>query len=298
MKPNETIPEYLAEMARNAIENGEDVVCGYRTTSEVASHFDISEGEARATLKLLAIDGVVEEVGLRSVGGIVWRPTSLRPGAVERPKKPITAYHYQPGNHTRYCHGCSTMKTMGDKSSRCEECAQKHKEIDDARVMPDRFLGGSTLNYSVDHLIGGGEWKMEHRRPLAEGERALGWLILPPFQRPRVWTLEQKVKLIESVWLELPIGAYVYNQTGVYKHPTDRWLVDGQQRISTLLEYVDDGFAVYGYRWSELSALERSIFGSKTFPAIQLDITDPAMLEDIYNRLAYGGTAHEPKEPA
>lgn len=46
-------------------------------------------------------------------------------------------------------------------------------------------------------------------RPLRDGERRLAGFILPPFQRPPVWTEEQKVRLIESIWDGIPTGSYV-----------------------------------------------------------------------------------------
>lgn len=124
----------------------------------------------------------------------------------------------------------------------------------------------------------------------------LGWFVLPPFQRPAVWTTEQKIKLIESIWLELPIGVYVYNMSPGYNHPSDNWLIDGQQRISAIFDYAADEFPVFGYRWSELGETDKRVFEMSTFPAIQLSMTDEKAMEELYDRLAYGGTPHEPKE--
>lgn len=160
-----------------------------------------------------------------------------------------------------------------------------------SRVMPSPFYVGSPLATTVSFAISERDIP-EH--VLRDGERWLGRFILPPFQRPPVWTREQQIKLIESVWLELPIGVFIYNQPSNMSHPTDQWLIDGQQRITALLAYVADEFPVFGYRYSEITEIDRRMFQCKHFPCVQLAMTDAAAMEDIYMRLAYGGTPHEP----
>lgn len=134
-------------------------------------------------------------------------------------------------------------------------------------------------------------------RPLAAGEEALGVFIIPPFQRPAVWTRAQEIRLIESLWGGLPIGTCVVNFTG-YPHPTDGWLLDGQQRWRAIYAYVADEFPVLGYRYSELSVIDHRGFEMATvFPELQTRMVTEAECRDVYDRLAYGGTPHEPRSP-
>lgn len=137
----------------------------------------------------------------------------------------------------------------------------------------------------------------ERTAPLGEGERRLGNFVLPPFQRPEVWTLEQKIRFIESIWNGLPLGTYIVNRVLTpWACPYDNWLLDGQQRITAILDYVGDVFPIMGYRWSELTKQDQVQFGMTPMACLETQITDLAQLEDIYDRLAYGGTPHEPKE--
>lgn len=137
----------------------------------------------------------------------------------------------------------------------------------------------------------------ERTAPLGEGERKLGNFVLPPFQRPEVWTIEQKIRFIESIWNGLPLGTYVVNRVLTpWACPYDNWLIDGQQRITAILDYVGDAFPIMGYRWSELTKQDQSQFGMTPMACLETQITDLAQLEDIYDRLAYGGTPHKPKE--
>jgi uncharacterized protein with ParB-like and HNH nuclease domain len=157
-------------------------------------------------------------------------------------------------------------------------------------VMPRPFYVGSPLSTTVSFALLPGEAD----RALLPGERRLGRFILPPFQRPPVWTREQQVKLIESIWLRLPIGSFFYNEAPL-GHETDQWLIDGQQRITALLSYIAGDFDVFGHRWQNLPRVDQRSFEMSHFPCVQLGMTDRDKLEDIYNRLAYGGTAHEPR---
>lgn len=139
----------------------------------------------------------------------------------------------------------------------------------------------------------------EHKRrfaPLKEGERQLGWFVLPPFQRPPAWTREQQVRFLESVWMGLPIGVFVYNRTENMHSPYDAWLLDGQQRVTAVLSYLADEFTVFGYRFSELTDADyRKWSMNVSFPCMETNINDEAELLEVYDRLAYGGTPHEPK---
>ena len=133
----------------------------------------------------------------------------------------------------------------------------------------------------------------------AEGQRVLGSFIIPDFQRQEVWTLAQKVRLIESVWMGLPIGSYVVNETNDWTSSSKNanlWLIDGQQRWAALIGYVKDEFPVDGRLFSELSRRDHRCFDDVVFPCYRTRFEDVATLRDLYERLAYGGTAHEPSE--
>jgi hypothetical protein len=134
-----------------------------------------------------------------------------------------------------------------------------------------------------------------YRDPLP-GERTLGAFILPPFQRPPVWTVEQKIRLIESILDELPVPPYVVNRDLKDGYRYDRWLIDGQQRITAVLGFVNDEFPVRGLQFSDVSDRDRNWFLSRPFHCLETELRDEALLKDVYDRLAYGGTPHEPAD--
>lgn len=129
----------------------------------------------------------------------------------------------------------------------------------------------------------------------------LGNFVLPPFQRPAVWIDAQKVRFIESIWLGYDIGRYVIYRPHhpVYSRFTDA-LIDGQQRVRAVLDYVAGKFPVFGHSYPDLPRIDRSQFEYMTiFPKAEIRQTmTEEQLRDVYNRLNYGGTPHTEEQRA
>lgn len=159
----------------------------------------------------------------------------------------------------------------------------------EARVMPDPWFRATASAMSLSEMMSD-----VHYRCAGEGERQLGPYVLPPFQRPSVWSRAQQVRLLESLWDGLPIGSYVFNQTDT-QSVCDGWLLDGQQRITSILAYVNDEFSVYGHLYSELSMPERRGFKMRPIGVLTTRIDNEDQCREVYERLAYGGTPHEPQ---
>jgi hypothetical protein len=62
--------------------------------------------------------------------------------------------------------------------------------------------------------------------------------IKPPYQRRPVWGLRQKVKLIESVLLDLPIPELFVDETTDDEGKTRFAIIDGQQRTRAILQFM------------------------------------------------------------
>jgi hypothetical protein len=62
--------------------------------------------------------------------------------------------------------------------------------------------------------------------------------IKPPYQRKPVWTDRQKCYLIESILLGLPVPEIYIQQTTSPQGDTTYALVDGQQRVRTVLQFI------------------------------------------------------------
>jgi hypothetical protein len=174
--------------------------------------------------------------------------------------------------------------------------SEHNTRVPEGQMMPRPwFRANNTAGPLFGIYKAGNGW--ERVAPLGPDERRLGSFVLPPFQRPAVWSLGQKIRFIESIWNGLPLGAYVVNRVLTpFSSPVDNWLLDGQQRITAIMDYVGDAFPIMGYRWSELTKQDQMQFGMTPMSCLETQLTDIDQLRDIYDRLAYGGTPHEPKE--
>ncbi|MFZ3482076.1 DUF262 domain-containing protein [Sphingomonas sp. 3-13AW] len=133
--------------------------------------------------------------------------------------------------------------------------------------------------------------------------RAGPWF-LPPFQRPAVWTDLQKERFVESALLGISLGSLVVVDALHCPMPsndrfaaTDRWLLDGQQRVSALLAYRADEISVFRgteceHRWSDLGEIERRKFWYIQIGIVKIETDDPDYCREIYDRLNFGGTPH------
>lgn len=161
----------------------------------------------------------------------------------------------------------------------------------DESVIPKSWFRAQTFNVTMGDVVRG----MDRRAPVTGDERVLGRFVLPPFQRPPVWSREQQVRFIESCWMGLPIGVYVVNM-GEFDSPFDLWLLDGQQRVTAIVDYMADGFPVFGHFYSQLPDRDHRAWEiGRVFPRMEVRLECEAELREVYDRLAYGGTPHAPK---
>ena len=133
--------------------------------------------------------------------------------------------------------------------------------------------------------------------PNENGLRTVMGYFLPEWQRGLVWTREQKVRLIESCWLGLPIGTYTFNRKWGSKY--DNYLIDGQQRLNAIQCYLSDEFPVFGYKWSETKKIDKRRFRhSVKFGSYICETDDEQYLRNYYNMMNFGGTAHTEEQRA
>lgn len=163
-------------------------------------------------------------------------------------------------------------------------------------LFPDTLLIGRRRDFDIDVML--------CRQPevAAESERALLCWLLPPWQRPEVWTEAQKARFIEGIFLGLGAGYYVVNQMDwdeSGRRPMAGWLIDGQQRLTAIRDFVDEKLTIFGrWRHSDLEAavlLKR--FRRVVFPCFEIEYqSDERRLKDLYDRLNFGGTAHSQED--
>lgn len=85
----------------------------------------------------------------------------------------------------------------------------------------------------------------------------------PEYQRDYVWEDNDKVYLIDSIFNNIDIGKFVFIHIS-----DEQWLktrigyeiLDGKQRLSTLIEFYENRFPYQGYYYNDLSAADKRIF--------------------------------------
>lgn len=168
--------------------------------------------------------------------------------------------------------------------------------------MPEQVRLGQHMSATVGHaLFRYKQWKEDPAEHNPADLRTVMGFPLPAWQRPLVWTDAQCIKFIESAWLGLPLGTYSYNQLTSYRdgRRLDGLLIDGQQRMWAIQQYIDGVYPVFGLRWPDLTKQEHREFEfSRSFGCFITATTDEAYLRSYYDLMNFGGTAHTAEQRA
>ena len=117
--------------------------------------------------------------------------------------------------------------------------------------------------------------------------------VKPPFQRNPVWVNRQKSFLMDTILNQYPIPE-IYMQETVDSNGAQHYIiVDGQQRIRSVLEFIQDGFNLdekespefHGAYFSDLSDEQKKTFFKYNFVVRILPDIGDAQLRQIFKRL-------------
>ncbi|MGL5891255.1 MAG: DUF262 domain-containing protein [Bacteroidia bacterium] len=116
----------------------------------------------------------------------------------------------------------------------------------------------------------------------------------PPYQRRSVWNQEYKDFFIDTILQNYPAPAiFLYeeiNANGIAKYN----VVDGKQRISTIIEFLENKFPVYekaaitelrGKYFEELSKDEKIKIWNYSFLVEYLPTSEETMINNIFDRI-------------
>ena len=131
-----------------------------------------------------------------------------------------------------------------------------------------------------------------------ERDREGNLALQPVFQRRKVWTDRQKSNLIESILLQLPVPEiYMQVKTGPDGR-SEYVVVDGQQRISAILEFVGvnsrepfelrhlDANSIWsGYSFDDLNDEQKTQFYGHSMAVRYLQDAQDNEIEDLFRRL-------------
>jgi hypothetical protein len=97
-----------------------------------------------------------------------------------------------------------------------------------------------------------------------------GFWINEKYQRGYVWTDNDKTRLIDSIFKGVRIGEFVFIEN-THKHDWTYEVLDGQQRLTTLVDFVMSRFKYRGFYYHELSAKDRNYFENLSVACVELN---------------------------
>jgi hypothetical protein len=117
----------------------------------------------------------------------------------------------------------------------------------------------------------------------------------PDYQRGHVWTMEDKVKLIDSIFKGVDIGKFVFirRDYGTDEHLYE--ILDGKQRLTAIMEFREDRFRYNGLLYSELHPHDQSHI--EFYSIATADVSNPTK-EQIYNYFLKLNTGGKPMDVA
>lgn len=137
----------------------------------------------------------------------------------------------------------------------------------------------------------------------------------PAYQRKAVWVARQKCWLVESVLKNIPIPELFIQRTTDELGNSEHAVVDGQQRIRTLLQFVGadtdadqleyDKFALdklplsspwYGLTFAELTPAERAAFYNYSLAVRDVMTENEEDVKDMFRRINRFTTVLNPQE--
>jgi len=119
----------------------------------------------------------------------------------------------------------------------------------------------------------------------------------PKYQRDLIWTEEQKIDLIDSIFNDRDIGKFVLVEVNFKENEPGYQILDGKQRLNTLIEFWEDRLIYKGLKYSELSPTDRRNFNRVSISMAKIgerNLTEKKIIE-YFIYLNKTGTPVEPK---
>lgn len=182
---------------------------------------------------------------------------------------------------------CRTRRSaMPPRKISDEEKALAEEQI----IAKKRDVDYDTKEYPVETLV---------QKYLTGLETDENELFVPDYQRDFTWDKARQSKFIESVLIGLPIPyVFVADTTDRPENEGRLEIVDGSQRVRTLVAFMQDELVLEGlkkldllnnFRYSDLPATRQRRFNRRTLRMIELtEKADEEVRRDIFERLNTG----------
>jgi hypothetical protein len=113
-------------------------------------------------------------------------------------------------------------------------------------------------------------------------------IVSPYFQRKLVWRTVHKIDFIKTILMGLPFPEiFIANgDLDIDNMISTSCIVDGQQRLNSIVEFINDEYAVDNKLYSQLTPLEKEEFLKYEIAVIELDLKhDDPLIQEMFKRL-------------
>lgn len=127
----------------------------------------------------------------------------------------------------------------------------------------------------------------------------------PPYQRRSVWSLKEKKYFLDTIFNGYPCPPLFLYKSITDKGVTTFHVVDGKQRLETVLSFADNKLAIpidfpdktlAGQKFKQLTTDQKKTFWNYQFAVELLDIVDAATVKEIFGRYNRTSKNLEPQE--
>lgn len=118
----------------------------------------------------------------------------------------------------------------------------------------------------------------------------------PDYQRGYVWTQEDKELLLDSIFKNIDIGKFVFIRLSDFEWMKRNFgyeILDGKQRLSTLIEFYENKLAYKGKYYNDLSDRDKWAFKNHIVSVAEVDETDKKTVLKYFLMLNRTGKAME-----
>lgn len=118
----------------------------------------------------------------------------------------------------------------------------------------------------------------------------------PEYQRGNVWSLEDKVALIDSIFNDIEIGRIVLMKRDYSDERKEAYeIIDGKQRLTALTEFYEDRFQYKGLFFSQMHPFDQNHFENKQMAVIEAPEMSREQVIEYFIRVNISGRPVNPE---
>lgn len=112
----------------------------------------------------------------------------------------------------------------------------------------------------------------------------------PDYQRDHVWELSDKISLIDSIMNNSDIGKFLFNRRDYVDAETPLYeIIDGKQRVSAILEFIEDRFEYKGLKFSQMHLRDQHQIKGKVVNIAEVQNSTKEQLINLFIKVNTSG---------